>query len=183
MPQDACGWPGHRTQRDHGRLVTAAIGPRRAAAGRTPGTLRLVVIASLASVLAACGGPASAPTSAPTTRVVTGLGDEQITLPLTINRIGEQIPAHTATDIMLGAGPRLVAIPMNVKTIPFLKQVYPPIVAVSDLFQNGGGVNMEDLLKLKPDLISTVDAGRASKRSKQSGFRRCTWASPLSRSS
>lgn len=58
------------------------------------------------------------------------MAGEQITLPVTIDRIGEQFPAHTITDLMLGVGPRLVAIPLNVKSIPFLRKVYPPIVDV-----------------------------------------------------
>jgi iron complex transport system substrate-binding protein len=128
--------------------------------------IRMFLLVSIASLLAACGAPTPAPATsvpAPTTHVVTGMAGEQISLPLTIDRIGEQFPAHTITDLMLGVGPRLVAIPLNVKSIPFLRKVYPPIVDVPELFQSGGAVNMEDLLKLKPDVVSTVDAAATLK--------------------
>ncbi|MGH3669689.1 MAG: ABC transporter substrate-binding protein [Pseudonocardiaceae bacterium] len=91
--------------------------------------------------------------------MVTTISGAQVRVPLQVKRIAEQFPAHTATDIMLGVGDKLVAIPPNVKTLPFLKKVFPGIVSVPELFQNGGGVNMEELLQAKPDVVSAIDGG------------------------
>jgi iron complex transport system substrate-binding protein len=126
-----------------------------------------VVVSALAGMLVACGssvpatGPAAASTTqpTPTTQVVTTISGAQVRVPLRVNRIAEQFPAHTATDIMLGAGGKLVAIPPNVKTLPFLRNVFPGIASVPELFQNGGGVNMEQLLHAKPDVVSAIDGG------------------------
>jgi iron complex transport system substrate-binding protein len=101
---------------------------------------------------AATGATAQSPT-----HVVTGMTGEAVTVPVTVERIAEQFPAHTVTDLMLGAGPRLVAIPVNVKTLPFLRKVFAPIEQIPELFQNGGGFNMEDLLTTHPDVVSSID--------------------------
>lgn len=132
---------------------------------RNPATA--VVISGLVGMLVACGnslpatGPDAtpAPQTTPTTQVGTTISGAQVRVPLQVNRIAEQFPAHTATDIMLGAGDKLVAIPPNVKTLPFLKKVFPGIAAVPELFQNGGAVNMEQLLRAKPDVVSAIDGG------------------------
>jgi iron complex transport system substrate-binding protein len=85
---------------------------------------------------------------------VTDMNGVTVAVPVSVNRIAEQFPAHVSTDILLGVGDRLVAIPQNVKTIPLLRLVYPRITAVPELFRNGGGVSMEDLLALQPDIVS-----------------------------
>ncbi|WP_047221199.1 ABC transporter substrate-binding protein [Protofrankia coriariae] len=111
----------------------------------------------LAAVAVGCGGSSSDNT--PTTQVVTSVSGEQATIPLKIDRIAEQFPAHTVTDIMLGVGDKLVAIPQNVKTLPFLHKVFPQVDSLPELFRNGGAVNMEELLKLRPDVVSTISGG------------------------
>jgi iron complex transport system substrate-binding protein len=160
-------------------VSTLAPVPPTAAPPTTPTTVTVTVTGASPTSAATGAGPTSAvtgtsPTSAATgagptsaaapavtsgSRIVTGMAGEQITVPPTTNRIAEQFPAHTITDLMLGVGPQLVAIPLNVKSIPFLRKVYPPIDGVPELFRNGGAVNMEDLLKLKPDVVSTLDNG------------------------
>ncbi|KJE21625.1 ABC-type Fe3+-hydroxamate transport system, periplasmic component [Frankia torreyi] len=122
--------------------------------------LALGVAAAVAALAAGCGSSSSdASPPAPTTQVVTSMTGEKTTVPLKIDRIAEQFPAHTVTDIMLGVGDKLVAIPQNVKTIPFLRKVYPGVNDLPELFRNGGKVNMEELLKLKPDVVSTISGG------------------------
>jgi iron complex transport system substrate-binding protein len=86
-----------------------------------------------------------------------------VRVPNQVDRIAEQFPAHTTTDIMLGVGDKIVAIPPNVKTLPFLSKVFPKVKSVPELFRNGGAVNMEDLLQLKPDVVSAIDGGATLK--------------------
>jgi iron complex transport system substrate-binding protein len=84
-----------------------------------------------------------------------------VTVPATVDRIAEQYPSHVMTDLLLGAGDKLVAIPQNVKTIPFLRKVYPRISSIPELFRNGGAVNIEDLLARNPDVVSALGRGPA----------------------
>lgn len=120
--------------------------------------LAVPAIAILAGALALSAG--SALSAEPAAHVVTDFKGRTVTVPATVDRIAEQFPAHTAMDIMLGAGDRLVAIPRNVKTIPLLRKVYPRIADVPELFQNGGGVNIEELMALKPDVVSVGAAAK-----------------------
>ncbi|CAO5149885.1 iron complex transport system substrate-binding protein [Frankia sp. AiPs1] len=137
--------------------------------------LALGAAAGIAALAAGCGSSGSstaapAAPATPTTQVVTGMSGEKATVPLKVDRIAEQFPAHTVTDIMLGAGDRLVAIPQNVKTLPFLRTVFPRINDLPELFRNGGKVNMEELLKLKPDLVSTSSGGDTLTPFRQAGI-------------
>lgn len=93
--------------------------------------------------------------AAPATKTVVDMSGTSITVPLQVERIAEQFPAHTVTDILLGAGDKLVAIPRNVKTIPLLRKIYPRIADVPELF-HGSTVNMEELLATRPDVVSTT---------------------------
>jgi iron complex transport system substrate-binding protein len=105
----------------------------------------------------------------PATHVVTDMSGTTVVVPRRVDRIAEQFPAHTVTDIMLGVGEKLVAIPQNVRTIPLLRKIFPPIAAVPELFRNGG-VNMEDLLALQPDLVSALDGGAVVKPFQTAGI-------------
>jgi iron complex transport system substrate-binding protein len=118
------------------------------------------VVAVLSS-LAAWGG--SAPAQAADTHVVTDMSGAKVRVPDTVTRIAEQFPAHTATDIMLGVGRDLVAIPQNVSTIPFLRAVDPSITKVPQLFPSDGSVNMEQLLAQKPDVVSITGTTPSAK--------------------
>jgi iron complex transport system substrate-binding protein len=100
--------------------------------------------------------------AAPATHTVVDMSGASVAVPVVINRIAEEFPAHTVTDIMLGVGDKLVAIPQNVKTIPLLRQVYPRITAIPELFRQGGNVNIEDLLARAPDIVSATDGRGAA---------------------
>jgi iron complex transport system substrate-binding protein len=104
------------------------------------------------------------------THTVTDMLGTSVTVPVTINRIAEQFPAHTVTDIMLGMGDKIVAIPQNVKTIPLLLKIYPGIAKVPELFRNGGSANIEDLLARRPDVISALDGGATTKPFQSAGI-------------
>ncbi|WP_231861214.1 ABC transporter substrate-binding protein [Frankia alni] len=145
---------------------------------------RVAVAVGVASVfaLAACsssggssadaGGKSSATPAAPATpatHVVTDLSGATVTVPTTVNRIAEQFPAHVVADIMLGVGDKLVAIPQNVSTIPFLRTVQPSITKVPQLFHSGN-VNMEQLLAQKPDVVSAISGGDTVKPFQAAGI-------------
>ncbi|MCK9893686.1 ABC transporter substrate-binding protein [Frankia sp. AgB32] len=148
---------------------------RRTLPHRSAGSCRWLALgaaAAMAAVVAGCGssGSSGATAAAPTTQVVTSMSGEKVTVPLKIDRIAEQFPAHTVTDLMLGVGDKLVAIPQNVKTIPFLRKVFPDINSRPELFRNGGKVNMEELLRLRPDVVSTISGGTTLTPFKKAGL-------------
>lgn len=130
-------------------------------------TIAVVVAMGLAS-LAGCGK--SSATRSDPSHVVTDMSGAKVRVPDKVTRIAEQFPAHTAMDIMLGMGKDLVAIPQNVSTIPFLRIVDPGITKVPQLFPNDGNVNMEELLKTRPDLVSTTGKGSTVKQFKAVGL-------------
>ncbi len=127
------------------------------------GTLALAACSSSGRDDTTASSSSSTTSPTPATHVVTDLDGTKVTLPTTINRIAEQFPAHTVSDIMLGVGDKLVAIPQNVSTIPFLQTVQPSITKVPQLFHNGGMVNMEQLLAQKPDVVSLISGGATAK--------------------
>jgi iron complex transport system substrate-binding protein len=119
----------------------------------------LVAVALLpAAALAASG-----------TRTVIDMSGASVTVPLDVERIAEQFPAHTVTDIMLGAGDKLVAIPRNVKTIPLLRKIHPRIADVPELF-HGSAVNMEELLAVRPDVVSIIGSAANVARLQSAGL-------------
>ena len=120
------------------------------------------VLVSLVSLLAV-GGTASAAQSSGS-HVVTDMSGAKVRVPDKVTRIAEQFPAHTAMDVMLGVGKDLVAIPQNVSTIPFLRIVDPGITKVPQLFPSDGNVNIEELLKANPDLVSSTGKGSTVKQ-------------------
>lgn len=115
------------------------------------------------AVIAACGSSGSPSHSAASSRThaVTDMTGARVKVPQDVHRIAEQFPAHTATDIMLGVGDDLVAIPKNVKTLPFLRAVFPRIKSVPELFTNAGSVNVEQLLTARPDIVSATGGSSA----------------------
>jgi iron complex transport system substrate-binding protein len=110
-----------------------------------------------ATLAAGCGAKTSSTHA--TTHMVTDMGGDKVAVPDDVTRIAEQFPAHTVTDIMLGVGGKLDAIPQNVSTIPFLKAVDPSIVKVPQLFAADGSFNMEGLLSRKTSVVSATGGG------------------------
>lgn len=115
--------------------------------------------AVLCAALAAAGCGATTSGTRAAAHTVTDMAGDKVAVPDTVTRIAEQFPAHTVTDILLGAGGRLDAIPKNVSTIPFLKAVDPDIVKVPQLFVTGGSPDTEKLLSLKTSVVSATGGG------------------------
>lgn len=101
--------------------------------------------------LLACGS--SDPSAQQTQRVFTDMSGAKVKVPTEVERVGEEFPAHTVTTVMLGAGEKLAAVPPNVKTLPFLKKVYPEIASVPELFQSDASVNLEELIEAQVDVV------------------------------
>lgn len=130
--------------------------PRRRRAVRWAVSCAMFTVAT-SVVVAGCGG--STPQGASGDRsshTVTDMSGAKVDVPRRVDRIAEQFPAHTVTDLLLGVGDELVGISNNVKTLPFLAKVDPGITSVPELFKSGAPVNMEELLTHKPDVVSAL---------------------------
>ncbi|MGH3779026.1 MAG: hypothetical protein ACRDRR_25390 [Pseudonocardiaceae bacterium] len=129
--------------------VTATI-PHRLRRALVP-----ILVATSLMVLVSCSSSPSSPqSSGPSTRVVTDTSGTKVTVPVDVERVGEQFPAHTVITIMLGAGSKIAAITTNVKTLPFLQKLYPQISSLPELFPyDGTAANIEELLELQIDVV------------------------------
>lgn len=131
-------------------------GPTRRRSVRSAAWCAVVAVAG-AGVLAACGSSTPQGSSGHrSSHTVTDMSGAKVSVPRKVDRIAEQFPAHTVTDLMLGVADKLVGISNNVKTLPFLAKVDPGITSVPELFKSGGPVNMEELLRHKPDVVSAL---------------------------
>lgn len=137
---------------------------------RYRGARRWAAAAAVGCAALAAAGCGAKPAAAPATHVVTDMAGDKVTVPDTVTRIAEQFPAHTVTDLMLGVGGKLDAIPQNVATIPFLKAIDPGIVKVPQLFASDGSVSVEQLLSAKTSVVSAVDGGDTLKVFKAAGL-------------
>jgi iron complex transport system substrate-binding protein len=151
----------------HRRVRSVSLTGRR---GRNRAATWAAMTMMLCAALAAAGCGATTTGAAQATHVVTDMSGDKVVVPDTVTRIAEQFPAHTVTDIMLGVGSKLDAIPQNVSTIPFLQAVDPGIVKVPQLFSSTGSVNMEKLLALNTSVVSATGGGAALAPFKSAGL-------------
>lgn len=103
-------------------------------------------------VLAACGNK-TANESKPTTRIVESVSGP-VKIPASPQRIANLWNANNEIMLMMGGGDKLVATTTYVKNLASFKKVYPRINDVAAPFNStSGDTNIEELLKVQPDLI------------------------------
>lgn len=133
----------------------------------------LLLAAVLALSLAACGGaPApetAAPTgtagetapettAAPTTHTVVDHLDNAVEVPYEVNRIVvcDIYPLPSALTVFFDSAEKIVGMPapsMTAAANGLLGQLYPQILDAQTGFIDGSTINMEELLKLQPDVV------------------------------
>lgn len=133
----------------------------------------LLLAAVLALSLAACGGaPApettvptetageTAPetTAAPTTHTVVDHLDNAVEVPYEVNRIVvcDIYPLPSALTVFFDSAEKIVGMPAPAMTAAangLLGQLYPQILDAQTGFIDGSTINMEELLKLQPDVV------------------------------
>lgn len=133
----------------------------------------LLLAAVLALSLAACGGaPApetTAPTetagetapettAAPTTHTVVDHLDNAVEIPYEVNRIVvcDIYPLPSALTVFFDSAEKIVGMPapsMTAAANGLLGQLYPQILDAQTGFIDGSTINMEELLKLQPDVV------------------------------
>lgn len=133
----------------------------------------LLLAAVLTLSLAACGGaPApetTAPTetagetapettAAPTTHTVVDHLDNAVEVPYEVNRIVvcDIYPLPSALTVFFDSAEKIVGMPapsMTAAANGLLGQLYPQILDAQTGFIDGSTINMEELLKLQPDVV------------------------------
>jgi iron complex transport system substrate-binding protein len=107
--------------------------------------------------------PAAAATTVPATRTVVGSDGKSVTVPSDPKRIAALRAPHTEILYALGAKDRIILVDESTKTGTsygaFISSVYPPFknVPTADVAMK---LNVEEMLKAKPDLIITGGTSR-----------------------
>ncbi|MBU3160385.1 ABC transporter substrate-binding protein [Clostridium frigoris] len=115
----------------------------------------LVVIATVISFTGCKNNASSLKTSQkkqPTTRTITDMSGEKVKIPTNIQKIGDSWPAHNEVLSMLGSGGKIVATVLTPQGRPWLYKVNPQMNRAETVF-TAADVNVEELLKTKPDIV------------------------------
>jgi iron complex transport system substrate-binding protein len=115
--------------------------------------LTLAVAATVLSPLTA-----KAKASKPATRVVVDHDGDKVTIPAVVNRVAVVSiwPLPSVITVFLNGTDKLVGIPpasMGAAKAGLLGQLYPSILKLPTNYTNGEDVNVEELLKLNPDVV------------------------------
>jgi iron complex transport system substrate-binding protein len=86
-----------------------------------------------------------------TTKVITDMAGVQVTIPTKIERIADAWRAHNEVLTMLGVGSKIVATSIPANACPWLHLVNPQMNNAVVCFTTD--VNMEELIKSKPDIV------------------------------
>lgn len=117
------------------------------------------------SLVAGCGTadqPATAPADQPAdTRTVIDQAGREVVLPMEVNRIATTWRPCTFLVFAVGAQSKLVGVDGGSTSTPFTKGVYPQIADVPQVGDKKHGINMEELVAAKPDVVC-VWSGKGS---------------------
>ncbi|MBQ4496838.1 MAG: ABC transporter substrate-binding protein [Spirochaetaceae bacterium] len=134
--------------------------------------LLIVCCAAFALMLAGCAKKAETAVSENKTHIVVDHKGNEVELPVNIERVVIISPMPLpsiyclymgGTDKLVGMHPTSMAAAEN----SYLKNVYPDVVNVPTGFVKNGAVNVEELLKLKPDVVFYLASDKALEESLQ----------------
>lgn len=106
-------------------------------------------------LMAGCAQKTSSSTTTKTQvakKTITDMAGKKIVISNKINRIGDAWPAHNEVLSMLGQGNKIVSTVLTAKGRPWLYQVNPQMKKATTVF-TATDVNIEELLKAKPDIV------------------------------
>ena len=87
------------------------------------------------------------------TKVIKDVDGQEVTVPVTPERVANLWHANNQVVLTLGGAPKLSATTHYVTTIPWFRQVYPDITKVPTPISANNDLNMEALLATKPDVV------------------------------
>jgi iron complex transport system substrate-binding protein len=101
--------------------------------------------------------PLAAGADAPRREVVY-YGDRHLSLPQTVTRVATSWEAQNSIIAMLGYGDKIVATTRIVRSMPVFRK-FVPSIANASLAGTGGsaGVNVEEMMALRPDILFVTD--------------------------
>jgi iron complex transport system substrate-binding protein len=92
------------------------------------------------------------------TRSFTDMTGQTTSLPVHITRVGDMWPANNEIVVMLGGGNKLVATTTVLRSLPWIRTVYPGFTQIPSPF-TVGDVNVEELLKANPQVVIVTTGG------------------------
>jgi len=107
-----------------------------------------------------------APTiSAQETRTIHWYGSErQVTVPQTVTRVASSWEAQNSVIAMLGFADTIVATTRAAKATPAFRKLVPSIIDVPLALSADGGLNVEELMRLRPDVLFMSSEPPANQR-------------------
>ena len=87
------------------------------------------------------------------TKVIKDVDGQEVTVPVTPERVANLWHANNQVILTLGGAPKLSATTHYVTTIPWFRQVYPDITKVPAPIAANNDLNMEALLATKTDVV------------------------------
>lgn len=95
-------------------------------------------------------------------RVLTDNGGQKVELPATVERIANLWDANNQVMLLLGSSDRIVATTQQISKMPWYNKVQPKIAQASTPV-SGTDLNIEELLKAKPDVVVSIDKAQVEK--------------------
>ena len=103
------------------------------------------------------------------TKVIKDVDGQEVTVPVTPERVANLWHANNQVILTLGGAPKLSATTHYVTTIPWFRQVYPDITKVPAPIAANNDLNMEALLATKPDVV-LVSSEKQTEAVRQAGL-------------
>lgn len=103
------------------------------------------------------------------TKVIKDVDGQEVTIPVTPQRVANLWHANNQVILTLGGAPKLSATTHYVTTIPWFRQVYPDITKVPAPIAANNDLNMEALLATKPDVV-LVSSEKQAEAVRQAGL-------------
>ena len=103
------------------------------------------------------------------TKVIKDVDGQEVTVPVTPERVANLWHANNQVILTLGGAPKLSATTHYVTTIPWFRQVYPDITKVPAPIAANNDLNMEALLATKPDVV-LVSSEKQAEAVRQAGL-------------
>ena len=119
-------------------------------------SLKCIMVFAMAAtfLFTGCSKGGTSNTGNSNKKTITDAAGKKVEVPLKITKIGDSWQAHNEVLAVLGAGDKIVATILTEKTRPWLYKVNPQMKNAVTAFSSDG-VNTEELVKAKPDIVFT----------------------------
>lgn len=122
----------------------------------------IFIVIFIVSILVGCSqkNDTTVKDQKPSTRIITDMTGRKVTIPTKIERVSSTGGAIEEWILMLGSPEKLVATSKATQSNPWFGKVYPKIKKVAAPF-SASDVNVEDLIKTKPDVVFLLSGSDA----------------------